>query len=136
MQPCNRLPEPHGQSVIATMWRMQLGMGANACKISLSQIILMADLVEGGEHVALALDGTLAQGHKHVALLGEALDDCITDMHAAGEAVALHAAGHIDSVTQETVARALHANHTSIRWPTVQTCRQRVGLWCTVRSGV
>ena len=85
---------------------------------------MVAHLVQVGDHVALALDGTLAQRRKHVGLGLQALHDCITDMHAAGEAIALHAAGHIHCVAQEAVPRALHANHPSVGWPTVHTCTQ------------
>ena len=42
-------------------------------------------------------------------------------MHAAREAVALHAASHIHSVSQEAVPRALHANHAGICSSTVHT---------------
>ena len=83
-------------------------------------------LVEVGKHVALALDGALSQADKHARLAWSLLHDRVADMHAAGEAVALHAAGHIHSVPQEAVARAFHANHTSIGWTTMHSCRHHV----------
>ena len=75
-------------------------------------------------HVALALDGSLAQGHKQISLVLQPLDNSIADMHAAGEAVAFHAAGYIYCISKEAVARALHAYHARIGWPTVYPCMQ------------
>lgn len=79
-------------------------------------------LVQMSDHVALALDGTLAQRDKQAGLGLQTLHHCIADMHTAGEAVALHTAGHIHSVPQEAIARALHADHTGIGRPTVHAC--------------
>jgi len=41
---------------------------------------------------------------------------------AHGEAVALHAAGRVDGVTQEAVAGTLHAYHPGVRAAAVHTC--------------
>lgn len=86
-------------------------------------------LVQVSDHVALALDGTLPQRDEFVGLGLQALHHGIADMHAAGEAVALHAAGHIHCVSQEAVPRALHANHTGIGRSTVHTCII-TSSWC------
>lgn len=64
-----------------------------------SATAVMHHLVNVCEHVALALDGTLAQADKHVALVLGLLHNSIADMHAAGEAVALHATGDIHCVS-------------------------------------
>ena len=87
------------------------------------------------DHVALALDGTRAKRGELVGLGGQALHDRIADMHAAREAVALHAASHIDSVAQEAVPGALHANHASICRSTMHPCATMPCLflfcfWC------
>ena len=79
-------------------------------------------LVQVRGHVALALDGAFAQRDKLVSLGLEALHHSVADMHAAREAVALHAAGHVHSVSQETVPGALHADDTGICRPTVHPC--------------
>lgn len=44
-------------------------------------------------------------------------------MDAHGEAVALHAAGRVDGVTQEAVAGTLHAYHPGVRATAVHTYR-------------
>ena len=79
-------------------------------------------LVQVRGHVALALDGAFAQRDKVVSLALQALHHSVADMHAAREAVALHAAGHIDSVSQETVPGALHADDAGICRSTVHPC--------------
>lgn len=78
-------------------------------------------LVQRSDHNAFALDGALSQAHKLV-LVGAPLHHSVTDMDAHGKAVALHAAGSVDCVPQETVARALHANHTGVSSTTVNAC--------------
>lgn len=79
-------------------------------------------LVQMSKHAAFALDGALPQADKVVGLAEGLLHDSIADMHAAGEAVALHATGHVDCVSQEAVARTLDAYDPSISWATVYTC--------------
>ena len=81
----------------------------------------MAHLVQRGDHDALALDLPLPQAHKLIPG-GVAVHDSLADMDAHGEAVALHAAGCVDGVTQEAVSRTLHAYHPGIRAAAVHTC--------------
>ncbi len=86
-----------------------------------------AHLVQKGDHDTLALDLPVPQAHKLIP--GRvAVHDSLADMDAHGEAVALHAAGRVDCVTQEAVARTLHAYHPGIRAAAVHTCR------CSTRS--
>ena len=73
------------------------------------------------DHVALALDGTLPQGCKVASLRLQPLHHSVTDVHAAWEAVALHAAGHVHGVSQETVPGALHADDAGICCSTMHT---------------
>ena len=82
-------------------------------------------LEQVGCHDALALDLALTQAHKLI-LVGALLHDGFTDMHTQWEAVALHAAGCVDGVPQETVAGTLHANHTSVGASTVDSCEERL----------
>lgn len=77
-------------------------------------------LVQGCDHDALALDLALPKAHKLVPV-GEEIHHSLADMNTHGEAVALHAAGGVDSVAKEAVAGALHAYHPSICSATVHT---------------
>ena len=80
-------------------WHIALAFASLHVALSRSATAVMHHLVHMCEHVALALDGTLAQADKHVALVLGLLHNSIADMHAAGEAVALHAAGDIHCVS-------------------------------------
>ena len=99
----------------------------------------VADLVQRGHHDPLALDLPLPQAHKLIPG-GVAVHHSLTDMNAHREAVALHAAGCIDCVTKETIARTLHAYHPSIGAAAVHPYRaetpsvqpRRLGLVCNI----
>ena len=81
-----------------------------------------ADLVERGDHDALALDLSLPQADKLIPGRA-AVHHSLADVDAHGEAVALHAAGRVDGVPQEAVAGTLHAYHPGVRAAAVHTCR-------------
>lgn len=48
-------------------------------------------------------------------------EDLATEVDPAGDGVALHAGGCVDSVTEQTVAWHLDAHHTRHHWPCVDT---------------